>query len=747
MKVYQTNRIRNVAIIGNVNSGKTTLTEALLFEGGVIDRRGTVEAKNTVSDYHEIEHEKMNSIKTSIAYTEWADHKINILDTPGFDDFVGEVLAAMKVTEASIMTINAQNGVEVGTEIYWRWAKQRNVPVMFVVNQLDHEKANFDEFLKESREYFSDKIAVVQYPLNSGKDFNTIVDVLNMEIYKFPENGGTPEISPVPESEREKAEELHNLLVESAAENEESLMEIFFDKGTLTREETWRGLKTGLLHRNIFPVFCVSAKKNIGTQNLMDYIIRIIPSTEAAPGETNDGKLLAYDSSKPATALVFKTSYEEHLGEVSHMKIYAGEITEGMEMENFDTSSKEKLTQLFIVAGRKREKVEKVVAGDIAASIKLKNTKTNNTLNARGTNIKVKPVQVPEPRYRTAIKAKNAADDEKLAGILNRMHAEDPTFIFEYSKELKQMLIHGQGELHINIAKWHLDNEYKIPTDFLTPKIPYRETITKQALADYRHKKQSGGAGQFGEVYLMVEPYEPGKPDPEKKDYSIRGKEEIELPWGGKLIYYNAIVGGVIDARFLPAILKGLMEKMEEGPLTGSYARDIRVVVYDGKMHPVDSNEISFKLAGRNAFAKAFKIAGPKLLEPVYRIEVFLPEGRMGDVMTDLQGRRAMILGMEGEGVYQKIIAKVPLAEMNKYSTTLSSLTNGRASYTMKFDEYAQVPPDIQEKLLKEYEASQKEEDLILPFRLSFYKIQACLKFFYSYWFGNNIPVFIKKEH
>ena len=712
MKVYQTNRIRNVAVIGNVNSGKTTLTEAILFEGKVIDRRGTVEAKNTVTDYHVIEHERLNTVKTSMAYAEWADYKINLLDTPGIDDFVGEVLAALKVAEVSLMVINAQNGVEVGTEIYWRWTKQRNAPVMFVVNQLDHDKANYDEFLKKAHEFFSNKILTVQYPLNFGKEFNSIIDVLSMEMYKFPENGGKPEILPIPEAEMAKAEDLHNQLIEAAAESDESLMEIFFDKGTLTSEETFKGIKTGIMGRNLFPVFCVSARKNIGVQKLLDYITQVVPApNEAGAAITVEGKAIPYDSSKPATAFVFKTTYEEHLGELSFMKVCSGEITEGLEMENYDTGSKEKLTQLFVVAGKKREKVEKLEAGDIGATIKLKNTKTNNTLNVKGQNIKIEPILLPDPKFRTAIKAKNSSDDEKLAGILNKMHADDPTFIFEFSKELKQMLIHGQGELHINIAKWHLDNEFKLDVEFLAPKIPYRETITKQALADYRHKKQSGGAGQFGEVWMMVEPYEEGKPDPEKGVYNIRGKDEIALPWGGKLVYYNAIVGGVIDARFLPAILKGLMEKMEEGPLTGSYARDIRVTVYDGKMHPVDSNEISFKLAGRNAFAKAFKIAGPKLLEPVYKVEVYLPEERMGDVMTDLQGRRAMILGMEGEGVYQKILAKVPLAEMNKYSTTLSSLTNGRASYTMKFDEYAQVPPDVQEKLLKEYEASQNEEE------------------------------------
>jgi elongation factor G len=471
-------------------------------------------------------------------------------------------------------------------------------------------------------------------------------------------------------------------------------------------------VKLGIAGRNLFPVLCTSAKKNIGTQQLMSFIASALPGPHEIPAfMTTKGVAVPCDPKKPATVFVYKTAYEEHLGEMNYFKVISGEIPEGLELENIDTGSKEKFTQLFSIAGKKREKVEKLIAGDIGATIKLKNTKTNNSLSVKNTDIKIEPTPFPEPKFRVAIKAKNSAEDEKLAAVLNRMHAEDPTLIFEYSKELKQMILSGQGEMHINIAKWHLDKIHKVETEFMNPKIPYRETITKQALADYKHKKQSGGAGQFGEVFLMLEPYEEGKPDPDKNIYTIRAKDEINLPWGGKLIYYNAIVGGVIDARFLPAILKGIMEKIEEGPLTGSYARDIRVTVYDGKMHPVDSNEISFKLAGRHAFQKAFKIAGPKLLEPVYRVEVVVPEERMGDVMTDLQGRRAMIEGMGGEGIYQKITARVPLAEMNKYSTTLSSLTNGRASYTMKFFDYLPVPPDVQEKLLKEYEEAHKEEE------------------------------------
>jgi elongation factor G len=712
MKVYQTSDIKNVAILGSINSGKTTLAEAMLFEGGVIDRRGTVEAKSTVSDHREIEQERLNTLYSTPLYAEWEGKKINFIDTPGLDDFVGEVYSSLKAVEVVLMMLNTQNGVEVGTEIQFRNVKTFNKPVIFVANQLDHEKSNFDDTVKAAKALFGNKVVVLQYPVGVGKDFHAIIDVLKMKMYKYPDTGGKAEILDIPAGEKSKAEELHNELIELAAENDEALMELFFENGSLSDEEAIKGVKLGIAGRNLFPVLCTSAKKNIGTQQLMSFIASALPGPHEIPAfMTTKGVAVPCDPKKPATVFVYKTAYEEHLGEMNYFKVISGEIPEGLELENIDTGSKEKFTQLFSIAGKKREKVEKLIAGDIGATIKLKNTKTNNSLSVKNTDIKIEPTPFPEPKFRVAIKAKNSAEDEKLAAVLNRMHAEDPTLIFEYSKELKQMILSGQGEMHINIAKWHLDKIHKVETEFMNPKIPYRETITKQALADYKHKKQSGGAGQFGEVFLMLEPYEEGKPDPDKNIYTIRAKDEINLPWGGKLIYYNAIVGGVIDARFLPAILKGIMEKIEEGPLTGSYARDIRVTVYDGKMHPVDSNEISFKLAGRHAFQKAFKIAGPKLLEPVYRVEVVVPEERMGDVMTDLQGRRAMIEGMGGEGIYQKITARVPLAEMNKYSTTLSSLTNGRASYTMKFFDYLPVPPDVQEKLLKEYEEAHKEEE------------------------------------
>ncbi|MGF1583920.1 MAG: elongation factor G [Bacteroidales bacterium] len=718
MRTYQTDQLKNIVICGNPKSGKTTLAEAMLFRGGVIERRGTIEAKNTVSDYNEIEHENENSVFATVLYTEFADKKINIIDAPGLDDFSGGLITALRPADSALVLINGQHGVEIGTEIQGRHLESHNKPVIMAVNQLDHDKANFDKVLESLKLNYGNKAVIIQYPVTTGDAFNSLVDVIKMKLYKFTPDGGAPEITDIPADQMARAEELRNELIEAAAENDESLMETFFDKGTLEEEEMLKGIRLGIGNRDMFPVLCISAKKNMGVGRLLEFISDAAPSPhESALTATKDGEEIKCDKSAPASVFVFKTSVEQHIGEINFFKVMSGEITESMDLVNNKTGAKERFSQLLVVAGKTRNKVPKLVAGDIGATVKLKNTKANQTLTVSGVSFEFMPITYPEPKYRTAIKALSESDDEKLGEALTRMHDEDPTIVIEYSKELKQIIVHGQGEYHLNILKWHLDNIYKIETEFLTPKIPYRETITKLAQATYRHKKQSGGSGQFGEVHMVIEPYVEGMADPVKYkvngkevNVSVRGKEEHELPWGGMIIYYNCIVGGSIDGRFLPAILKGIMEKMEEGPLTGSYARDIRVAVYDGKMHPVDSNEISFRLAGRNAFREAFKNAGPRILEPIYDVEVLVPSERMGDVMSDLQGRRAIIEGMTSEKGFEKIKAKVPLAEMAKYSTALSSLTNGRATYTMKMAKYEAVPGDLQDKLLKAYEAEQEEE-------------------------------------
>ncbi|MBO4739172.1 MAG: elongation factor G [Bacteroidales bacterium] len=712
MKVYQTNDIRNVALLGGSRAGKTTLAEAMLFHGGVISRRGSVEDKNTVSDYRDIELERQNSIYSTVLYAEHNGIKINMIDCPGFDDFVGEVVGALRVADASLMVVNAQNGVEVGTEIQWRWAKKAEKPLVFVVNQLDHDKANFDETFRQLKEEFGNSVTLIQYPVNAGAGFDAVIDLLQMKMLKFPANGGKTIVEDIPASEADKAAQLQATLIENAAENEEALMEKYLEGETLSEEEIIKGLKLGIRDRGIFPVVCCAAKTDQGVEKLMDFIKNNCPAPNevAHPVKLTSGKELNCNAAEPFSAFVFKTAIEQHLGEVSFFKVYAGELTEAMDVVNAANASKERISQILCVAGKNREKVEKVVAGDIAATIKLKSVFSQNTLNSvKNPTDTIEPTEYPEPKFRTAVKAKNNTEDEKLGALLNEIKKTDLTFLMEQSKELKQTIISGQGEQHLNIIKWIIEKLNKIEIEYYAPKIPYRETITKSAEAMYRHKKQSGGAGQFGEVHMLIEPYYDGMPNQTK--YPIRGTETHDLPWGGKLIFNNCIVGGAIDARFMPAILKGIMEKMEEGPLTGSYARDIVVNIYDGKMHPVDSNEMAFKLAGRNAFKDAFKNAGPRILEPIYDVEVFVPSESMGGVMTDLQGRRGIVMGMDSEGKFQKLRAKVPLAEMNKYSTSLSSLTSGRASYGMKFSEYQQVPADVQSALLKAYEESQTDED------------------------------------
>jgi elongation factor G len=717
MKTYQTNQVKNITLLGNSGSGKTTLAESMLFAGGVISRKGDVDQKNTASDFREIEQENQRSVYSTLLYTEYNDHKINILDAPGADDFIGGIVSSLRVSDVGVMVINCQNGVEVGTEIHQRYTEKYGTPVVYVINKCDHDQANFEKSLESLKERFGSKLAQVQFPVNAGPAFDSIVDVLQMKLYKYPKEGGKPEISEIPDDLKAQAEELHSELVEKAAENDETLMELFFENDSLSEDEMRKGITSGLVDNGISPVLCVSAQKDIGVGRLLEFIGNVFPSPCDTPGEkTEDGKEIKCDPSGETTLYVFKSEYESHLGEINYFKVLSGTLTEGMDLSNNNTRTKERLSQLFAVAGKTRNKVDKLVAGDIGATVKLKNTRNDNTLSSN-TNLKMVKTDFPEPKFRTAIKPLTEGDEEKLGEALTRIHEADPTVTVEYSKELKQIILGGQGEHHLNLVKWHLDNTYKVDTEFIPPRIPYRETITRIAQADYRHKKQSGGAGQFGEVHMVIEPFKEGAPDPanfkvngKEIKLSIRNKDEIDLEWGGKLIYYNCIVGGSIDARFLPAILKGIMEKMEEGPLTGSYARDIRVFIYDGKMHPVDSNEISFKLAGRNAFREAFKNASPKIMEPVYDVEVLVPADRMGDVMSDLQGRRAIVQGMSSEKGFEKISAKVPLAEMNKYSTALSSLTGGRAMYSMKFAEYTQVPPDIQEQLLKAYEAEEKDD-------------------------------------
>lgn len=718
MKIYKTHEIKNIALIGSKGSGKTTLAESMLFECGVIKRRGTIDAGNTVSDYFPVEKEYGYSVFSTVFNAEFGGKKLNVIDCPGAEDFVGNSYTALGVCDTGVIVIDAEYGVEVGTQNIFRTTGKLKKPVIFCLNQIDGEKADYDNVMEQLHENFGSKVVAVQYPIQAGPGFNAMIDVLMMKKYEWGPEGGKPVVSEIPADQIDKANELHNALVEAAAENDETLMDKYFEQGHLTEDEMREGIRKGLIDRSIFPVFIVSAIKDMGVRRMMEFLGNVCPFVDDMPAPlTITGEEVKPDSNGPLSVFFFKTSVEPHIGEVSYFKVMSGTLKAGDDLDNATRGGKERLAQIFTVCGQLRNPIDTLEAGDIGAAVKLKDVRTGNTLDGKGCEYQFDFIKYPAPRYIRAIRPVTESDAEKLMGILTRMHEEDPTWIIEQSKELKQTLVKGQGEFHLRTLKWRIENNEKLPMEFIEQKIPYRETITKAARADYRHKKQSGGSGQFGEVHLIIEPYTEGMPEPDTYKFgnqefklNVRDKQEIPLEWGGKLIVYNCIVGGAIDARFIPAIVKGLMDRMEQGPLTGSYARDVRVMIYDGKMHPVDSNEISFRLAGRNAFSQAFKAANPKILEPVYDVEVFTPGDTMGDVMSDLQGRRAIIMGMESDNGIEKLNAKVPLKEMSSYSTSLSSITGGRSSFTMQFASYELVPSDVQEKLLKEYAETQQED-------------------------------------
>ncbi|UKK54705.1 translation factor GTPase family protein [Prevotella sp. E2-28] len=719
MKVYQTNEIKNIALLGSAGSGKTTLAEAMVYEAGIIKRRGTVEGKNTMSDYFPVEQEYGYSVFSTVFHVEWNNKKLNIIDCPGSDDFVGGAITALNVTDQAVILINGQYGPEVGTQNAFRYTDKLQKPVIFLVNQLDRDNCDFDALLNNMKEIYGEKCVPVQYPIATGAGFNAVIDVLLMKKYSWKPEGGAPIIEDIPAEEMEKAKELHAALVEAAAANDDTLMEKFFESESLTEDEMREGIRKGLVTRSIFPVFCVCAGRDMGVRRLMEFLGNVVPFVSEMPKVRNTrGEEVTPDAAGLASLYFFKTGVEPHIGEVQYFKVMSGSVKPGDDLTNADRGSKERIGTIYACAGANRIPVDELKAGDIGCTVKLKDVKTGNALNGKDCEWRYDFIKYPNSKYSRAIKAQNEAETEKMMVALTKMRQEDPTWVVEQSKELRQIIVHGQGEFHLRTLKWRMENNEKIKIDYLEPKIPYRETITKMARADYRHKKQSGGAGQFGEVHLIVEPYADGMPDPtsftingQEFKMNIKSKEEKDLEWGGKLVFINSVVGGAIDMRFMPAILKGIMERMEQGPLTGSYARDVRVIVYDGKMHPVDSNELSFMLAARNAFSAAFREAGPKVLEPIYDLEVYVPSDYMGDVMSDLQGRRAIIMGMDSEAGYQKLSAKIPLKELSSYSIALSSITGGRASFSTKFASYELVPNDIQQQLIKEHEAELKDED------------------------------------
>jgi elongation factor G len=709
MAEFDTSHVKNIVLLGHAGSGKTTLAECMLFEAGIVNRRGTIAERNTTGDYHELEQERGNSIFSKLLHTKWRGFKINILDTPGYDDFTGEVISALRVADTGVMLVNAAMGVEVGTDVIWEYTEKFKTPMIFAVNKLDDDKADFDKTMAEAKSHFGNKIVAVQYPRQQGAGFHEIIDVLRMTMYKFKDNGGKPEKLPIPDDEQAKADTLHKELIEAIASNDETLMEKYFDKGELDEDEMKEGMKKAMINHDLFPLFCLSAERNMGSGRLMGFIDNVCPAANEMPPQiTKRGDKLTCDASGPACIFVYKTVSEPHVGELSFFKVYSGTVKSGMDLENEITGVSEKINQLFLVEGNKRTNINELVAGDIGATLKLKNTHVNNTLHIKGKNYELNPIEFPSPNMTVAIETVKKGEEEKLSLALHQLREEDPTLIVEISPELHQTLIHCQGDMHLAVAKWKIEHNNKLDVKFVKPRIPYRETIRKMAEANYRHKKQSGGSGQFGEVFMRIEPWYEGMPEP--AGLNVRARDIHELDWGGKLVFYNCIVGGAIDVRFLPSILKGVMEKMQNGPLTGSYARDIRVSVYDGKMHPVDSNDISFKIAGLQAFRQAFQQADPQILEPIYLVEVLCPDDLTGAVMGDLQSRRAIVEGIDTERNFQKIIAKVPLAEMDGYSSSIRSITQGRAKFKMHFEEYAAVPFDLQRKLIDEYSKTAKEE-------------------------------------
>ena len=720
MKVYQTNEIKNIALLGSAGSGKTTLAEALVYEAGIIKRRGTVEGKNTMSDYFPVEQEYGYSVFSTVFHTEWNGKKLNFIDCPGSDDFVGGAITALNVTDQAVIVVNGQYGPEVGTMNAFRNTDKLQKPVIFLVNQLDRDNCDYEQILHQLQETYGPNCVPVQYPVACGQGFNSIIDVLIMKKLTWKPEGGAPTIEDIPADQLDKAQEMKAALVEAAAAGDDALMEKFFETEDLSEDEMREGIRKGLVTRSIFPVFCVCAGRDMGVRRLMEFLGNVVPFVSEMPKVKNAAGLeVAPDANGPESLFFFKTGIEPHIGEVSYFKVMSGTVKSGDDLTNADRGSKERIGTLYACAGTNRVQVDQLVAGDIGCTVKLKDVKTGNTLNGKDcTDWKFDYIQYPNSKFSRAIKAINESETEKMMAALNKMRQEDPTWVVEQSKELRQIIVHGQGEFHLRTLKWRMENNEKIQIEYQEPKIPYRETISKMARADYRHKKQSGGSGQFGEVHLIIEPYTEGMEDPvsfmignQEFKMNIKGKEEIDLEWGGKLVFINSVVGGAIDLRFMPAILKGVMQRMEQGPLTGSYARDVRVIVYDGKMHPVDSNELSFMLAARNAFSAAFREAGPKVLEPIYDLEVLVPADYMGDVMSDLQGRRAIIMGMDSEAGYQKLNAKIPLKELASYSIALSSLTGGRASFQTKFSSYELVPNDIQQALIKAHEEEMKDED------------------------------------
>jgi len=705
MKVYDADHIRNVALVGHQGSGKTTLAEAMLYDTGALKRPGTVAEGTTVSDYHPSEKERQMSVFASLLHVEYRGNKINVIDTPGYPDFVGEVAASLHVVDSALFVINAAEGVQVGTELAWRAAVKESTPSMFVINQLDREKTSFRELVEQIKERFGRGATVVQLPAGAGS--RSVIDVLIMKQVTF-DTDGKMTYNEIDDQFVEEANQLHNELVENIAENDESLMELYFEKGNLTEEEMRSGLREAMIRHQLFPIFLTSATENIGVARLMEFVGNVCPTpSQMPPAKTKSSDSITADSNGEPVALIYHTMAEAHVGDYSFFRIYSGTLRPGMDLVNAQTGEGERLGQIYAINGHDRDPVDTMYAGDLGALVKLKNTHTNNTLHEKGSDTVMVEIDFPEPRYTTAVVASREGEEDKLAQGLHQLHEEDPSLHITHDQHLSQLVLGAQGEMQLEIAKYRLKNRFGVDIEFVKPKVAYRETVQSRARAKYRHKKQTGGAGQFADISMVVEPlsdtYQP------EADIKVRGEHTEETPWGSKVHFIDAIVGGVIDMRrFFGAIQKGVMEACLKGPVAGYPVGDVRIVIHDGSMHAVDSNEAAFKSAARACFQDAFRQANPVLLEPIHDVEVLVPESYTGDVMGDMNTRRARIQGMEMEGVFQKILAQVPEAELYRYSTSLRSMTQGRGLHRAWFNSYESMPRHVQDSLVAEVEATEE---------------------------------------
>jgi elongation factor G len=706
-------KIRNIVLAGHGGAGKTTLAEAMLYAAKVTNRLGSVPDGTTVSDYHQDEIDRGISINLAVLHAEWRGHKINIIDTPGFPDFIGETKSAVRVADTMVMAVDASAGVGFGADSAWEFADEAQLPVLFVLTKVATEQAHFEESIEYLREHFSRDVVPLEYPVYEENRLSAMVNILSMKVMEFAEDGSGShsDSNEIPESVAGRCSELRENLIETLAESDEELMSIFFDKGTLTNEEIDQGLRAAVKTRHIFPLFAASSTANVGITPLMDFIVDFVPGPLDVPASIagENGEMITLAPSNGDTALfVFKTVSEQHVGELSFFRVYAGKVTPGMELTNVANGKSERLNQIFMMNGKGRQEVSALNFGDIGAVVKLKSTHTNNTLSSKHRQVTLPPIWYPAPIADAAVSLKGKGDEVKVSEGLHMMHEEDPTFNVYQDPESHQTVVSGLGELHLEVIIKRLQSKYGVEVEMKSPRIPYRETIKGATTTSYRHRKQTGGAGQFGEVHFHIEPWEEGRPVP--ANYPVRSEEIETLPWGGTFHFVSSIVGGTIDARFIPAVKKGIHEMLNRGAYAGYPMTNVRVILFDGKMHAVDSNENAFKTAARMCFRQGVKECRPQLMEPIWNIEITGPIEYMGDIMSDLSGRRGRIQGMDSKGTAQVIKAQIPLAELYGYAARLRGLTQGRGSYTREFSHYEEVPKDVEAKIVAAAELDDTDE-------------------------------------